>query len=75
MDAITILITAFVMVASFAGGYFIGSRRQTAITEQPQPEPKPLTVDEQRKVEEENEAFTLLLGYNSDIAYGMVKKK
>lgn len=76
MDILTMLITMIVIAASFTGGIYIGKKLRPA--EQLKPEPQkqpehPSGEPESRSLEEENEAFSRLLGYNIDAAYGTKK--
>ena len=75
MDILTMLITLIIVAASFAGGFYIGQKRQPVEPLKPEPQKQPEhTVEEaERNLEEENEAFSRLLGYNIDAAYGTKK--
>ena len=75
MDILTMLIAFIMIAASFVGGFYIGQKQRPAeqLKPEPQKQPEQSAEETERSLEEENEAFSRLLGYNIDAAYGVKK--
>lgn len=76
MDALSILLIAFLMAASFAGGYFI-AQKQAKPVEVLFEKAKP-SEDEERKLREQEafeKDFNNMFGYGVETAYGIKVEK
>lgn len=60
---------AFCTIAAFAAGFFAGKGKKDGVTPLSRQEKERLQREKQR-LEEEQAAFSMLIGYNKDVAYG-----